>query len=57
MLKSKVTPLYFKINDLFQLFRSFIIYLIFGPDKLKRLNLIIKGIFHGIINKGGKLKL
>lgn len=57
MLKSDAVPLYFKINDLIQLMRSFLIYLIFAPSKFTRLKFIIKGIFHGIINKGGKLKL
>ena len=55
MLKSKHVPIYWKLNDLIQLVRSFFIYLIFGPSKFLRFKMISRGIFDGIFNNKGKL--
>lgn len=57
MLKSIYPPIYWKLCDIVQLCRSFIIYLMFGPQKLLRLKLITKGVIDGILNRGGKLIL
>lgn len=57
MLKAGYVPIYWKLNDSIQLFRSFLIYMAVGPSKVERLKMISKGIFDGIFNKKGKLTL
>ncbi|MEN2386000.1 glycosyltransferase family 2 protein [Comamonas sp. A7-5] len=56
MQKMKFVPFSWKLNDAIRLIRSFILFSIFNPPRLKQVYFMLKGLIHGCKNKMGKYK-
>jgi rhamnosyltransferase len=44
-----------RIIDVVRCLKLFIVYVVFGPKKIKNIRAIIKGIYYGIVNRMGKI--
>jgi len=55
LIKQPLTSWKWRIIDSIRCIKLIVVYMFFAPKKLKSLNAIAKGIFHGITNRMGKL--